>query len=446
MNTKAFCLTLRQFPERTAAALAEFKKCRIAVEMFNGISGHEYGLKSARVEPIDGKPYDMPGGYVAMNVSHYMLWETLMHLGGDEFLIFEDDVVLPEDFQARFAKHRAALPDDWQIAFMGWDSDGLRTTFNDLTIQQRWFWGTHAYLVKREALPVLMETNHICSHHIDTQIIRRTLEPGHLRWYNFFPSLVSQRTIMKEWPSSAYEPDASVLLHRGNPPYIVYRRVNGEGFNFIIGTPDAAAWYDNRNGIIGNLFDAVEKGMLKPGDLALDAGAHQGLYALIMARKVGSSGRVLAFEPVERHYRFLQANAAINCPNIETFRSAFSDYTGLASFDQAGSRIAEGVSEKVQCFKLDDLSIQPDFMKIDIEGAEVLFFRGAKRTIKDHRPNFVVEFHHNVLGDGGFDDLMNAVDWTGYETWSTTFPNVGVQPWKPGDRLSFNADIFARRS
>jgi FkbM family methyltransferase len=445
MIPKAYCLTLRQTPGREMDARAEFKKAGIEVQMFHGIDGVAFGLKTTRTRPLDVTRYELSPGYTAMVVSHYMLWEMLTHVEGEEFLIFEDDVIMTEDFIPRYEKHRAALPDDWQMAYLGWASEGHVTPVNDLTIQQRWFWGTHAYLVKREALEILLSTNHIAAYHIDTQIIERTLKPGHLKFYNFFPSLISQKTIEQRWASQGPESGASRLNDRTRPPYIVHRQVNEFCFNYVIGDFGSAEWYDVRENLVGSLDFCKREGLLKPGDCAVDAGAHQGLYALIMSRIVGDAGRVIAFEPFHFNYLYLDTNCALNCPKIERHCKALSNQTGIVDFDPGSCRLQKShCSEPIHSIRLDDLQLPAlDFIKIDVEGSEIELLKGAQETFKQHRPSFVLEFHYSLIGTEGYDALMPLIDWSNYQLWAVT-PHDGVQPWKPGDPLFHNADIFGK--
>ena len=57
---------------------------------------------------------------------------------------------------------------------------------------------------------------------------------------------------------------------------------------------------------------AVFRRLLRPGDLALDLGAHVGVYALSAADIVGPSGRVHAFEPNPRSAGLLRRSLAVN--------------------------------------------------------------------------------------------------------------------------------------
>ena len=69
-----------------------------------------------------------------------------------------------------------------------------------------------------------------------------------------------------------------------------------------------------RGGAAGWEPDTAEllRGVLRPGDLAVDVGAHVGTNAVAMARAVGARGRVIAVEPVRETYLLLCATVALS--------------------------------------------------------------------------------------------------------------------------------------
>jgi FkbM family methyltransferase len=67
-------------------------------------------------------------------------------------------------------------------------------------------------------------------------------------------------------------------------------------------------------------------GILKKGDVALDAGANIGYYALVESQLVGNHGKVYAVEPVLENFDLLKTNVKLNrLGNIGSFRYAFGE-------------------------------------------------------------------------------------------------------------------------
>lgn len=135
---------------------------------------------------------------------------------------------------------------------------------------------------------------------------------------------------------------------------------------------------------------------LRPGMTVLDVGAHIGYYTLIAARKVGPTGRVIAFEPEPRNNALLRKNVAANkLSNVVILDVAASDSAGshdlfLEKYNKGhhsfgrGSASAERITVKTDTI---DHALERfgspaiDLMKIDIEGAEPIALRGMKETI-----------------------------------------------------------------
>jgi hypothetical protein len=65
-------------------------------------------------------------------------------------------------------------------------------------------------------------------------------------------------------------------------------------------------------------------------------------------------------------------------------------------FNQANSRSStnsKGCQEKIKTQPLDDLDINPDWIKIDTEGSELRILRGGAQTIMTSKPIMLVEAH-----------------------------------------------------
>ena len=146
------------------------------------------------------------------------------------------------------------------------------------------------------------------------------------------------------------------------------------------------------------------KQALKPGMHVLDVGAHIGYYTLLAAKAVGPTGRVYAFEPEPRNNALLRKNVAANSlKNVMIIDVAASDSAGTHDFflekynkghHSMGkvSKTADKITVKTDTVdralaQFGDPAI--DVMKIDIEGAEPIAFRGMKETI-GRSPNLAV--------------------------------------------------------
>jgi len=140
---------------------------------------------------------------------------------------------------------------------------------------------------------------------------------------------------------------------------------------------------------------------LRAGDHALDVGAAAGFYALLAARRVGASGRVIACEPDATNLGFLRAHTARNAlEQIEILPCALSDRIGRARFARAGSgrgRLDARGDAEVELRTIDEIAseraLRPRCIKIDVEGAELEVLRGGERTLRAHEPVLFLSTH-----------------------------------------------------
>ena len=143
---------------------------------------------------------------------------------------------------------------------------------------------------------------------------------------------------------------------------------------------------------------------LKPGKIFLDIGAQVGYLSLVASKFVGESGKVYAFEPYIENFNALKQNISQNrIFNIFPLNIALSEESGAVFLelkaDTTRTAITNGVTGlKINSNTLDNLIAEenlpaPDFVKIDVEGAEMKVLSGMLQTIDNSRPNILVEIH-----------------------------------------------------
>ena len=160
--------------------------------------------------------------------------------------------------------------------------------------------------------------------------------------------------------------------------------------------------------------------LLKPGQQAIDIGANFGVYALSMARTVGPTGRIFAFEPASGTAELLELSAAANAfAQVVLDRRALSAASGTArlSLHQNSELNAlvrgtpgPGATEEVAVTTLDECMEtygwhDIDFVKIDAEGEEAAILKGGARFFSQQSPLIQYEIKagkdlHMELVDG----------------------------------------------
>jgi FkbM family methyltransferase len=173
---------------------------------------------------------------------------------------------------------------------------------------------------------------------------------------------------------------------------------------------------------------ALAAQVVQPGAVIYDIGANLGLYSVLLSRMAGKEGRLYSLEANPACLYFLQANLALNrVPRYEILPVAVLDDETTIDFRVNYRNFLVGVAGQVphlgkpgQVIRVAaaplDLLIErhqlapPDFIKMDIEGAEVLALAGMQRTIREVRPSLLMELHGQAAARGA----LGAVDWSGY--------------------------------
>jgi len=154
------------------------------------------------------------------------------------------------------------------------------------------------------------------------------------------------------------------------------------------------------------------------GKTIFDVGGYQGIYTMFFARAAGPKGRVVTFEPNPVNYASILDNVQLNgFGNVVVKQVALAERKGKAEFVFPGREPARGTlradyqaslarrSDSLRiAVMLDTLDNQlqlaelppPDFIKIDVEGAEVEVLRGMTHVLQGYRPALFIEVHTGV--------------------------------------------------
>ncbi|MBI4872206.1 MAG: FkbM family methyltransferase [Candidatus Riflebacteria bacterium] len=179
--------------------------------------------------------------------------------------------------------------------------------------------------------------------------------------------------------------------------------------------------------------------LVRPGTVVLDIGANVGAHTLRLARLVGPSGRVVAFEPTEFAFRKLHANLALNpelAGRVTPVQAMLTDRAGAAPPPEiysswpltSDSRVhakhcgslqsAAGARVVTLDLALTELGLERvDFVKLDVDGFECVVLEGARNTLEAWHPTIVLELVPYHLEEAGrsLDDLVAILQRAGYE-------------------------------
>jgi FkbM family methyltransferase len=187
---------------------------------------------------------------------------------------------------------------------------------------------------------------------------------------------------------------------------------------------------DYFNGHVEPEVQAALGKYLRPGMTVYDIGANIGFFSLLAARLVGTAGRVTAFEAdpeiAARLRETVERNqgAPISVEEIAVWSSSnpvfFARADAAVSPDRGLGHVIDNDAERsapgtirVEAISVDECvhkSAAPDFIKCDVEGAEVEVFRGAEKLLNEKRPIILCEMH----GDEARQTLLKVFANVGY--------------------------------
>lgn len=210
------------------------------------------------------------------------------------------------------------------------------------------------------------------------------------------------------WPLGVIRDWLSETARAGKPESVIFH-----GYKIFLDPNDnleLSIWGENHP--INPELKIIEQS-IKSGDIAVDVGGNIGLVTLFLARQVGPTGKVFTFEPEPNNIALLRKNVLTNaCENVIIVTKAVLDKSGRVDFflsdfnvgdhrvydpkEKIGGWAAKGaVYEKiisgsrkkivVEGLSLDEFfhnAPRPDFIKIDVQGAEGGVIRGALHTLK----------------------------------------------------------------
>lgn len=200
---------------------------------------------------------------------------------------------------------------------------------------------------------------------------------------------------------------------------------NGRGLRFLLHPGEFVDQYIAVEGIYERRFLDYYLSFLDRDAVVIDVGANIGNHALFLHRHVAL---IHAFEPNPIAADRLDANIALNdARNIVVHRVGLGDCDAKLPFfvNRSGNLGHSGFFEPAGCAETFDRLELPirqadrailalglerlDFIKVDVEGHELLFFHALAETLARFAPVIAFEYHAHVLPAGTFSDYREAL-------------------------------------
>lgn len=236
---------------------------------------------------------------------------------------------------------------------------------------------------------------------------------------------------------------------------------NVNGFKMFLNSSDRGEVKDILlRGVYDKLETDIVRQSLRSGEIALDIGAHIGYFTLILARAVGDSGKVFAFEPEPKNFSMLKKNIETNkfknvtLENIALSSSSgrhnlFLDKDNLGNMSFSPDNIPKSsllgkveVESQTLDFYVKNIEGRIGFIKIDVQGAEGLVFSGGWETISKDKPAILMEFWPYGLKNNGTEALKLMLDLEnlGYKFKVLDVKNNILKDKAPQDLLNVSAN------
>lgn len=156
------------------------------------------------------------------------------------------------------------------------------------------------------------------------------------------------------------------------------------------------------------------KKVFKSGMNVINIGANIGFFTLLLAKQVGTKGRVFAFEPSHKTSKILKKNIEENkYENVKIIVQAVSNTTGFSDMWTGKSSTHNYVSselskdtnlhrEKIKTITIDEFFVKDDFridfIVMDAEGSEKSILEGARKTIMKNKDlEIITEYNPHTL-------------------------------------------------
>lgn len=243
-----------------------------------------------------------------------------------------------------------------------------------------------------------------------------------------------------------YKPFQGVLRHTyqkylksNEKNRTLIKEVNGINYELdLTEVIDAAIFYSDSREPATSKALAI---LCKPGDIVFDIGANVGSHSLPIAKSVGSTGKVYAFEPVPWALNKLNRNISLNAfNNIKVEPIALSDapddnaeFSLRASFKTTSQipvnadgslndnwwNACEKVKVKVETIdnfvKTNNIK-KVNLIKLDVDGFEAKVIKGATKVLTEYGPDIIMELAPSWISAKGDDvgAVINSLISIGY--------------------------------
>jgi FkbM family methyltransferase len=156
----------------------------------------------------------------------------------------------------------------------------------------------------------------------------------------------------------------------------------------------------------------------------VDVGGSFGLYSSIIANRTNC--KVYCYEPLPLNVKFQELNKELFNYDFVTYQKAVSDSQGKVSLSKKSNTHGQNTigdaqydgELEVESVRLDDKHDHIDYVKIDVEGAELSVLKGMEHILESCEPVILLELHDSLIENYfnySVEDVVNYLESKGYE-------------------------------
>ena len=235
--------------------------------------------------------------------------------------------------------------------------------------------------------------------------IRRKFKDKKLDKWEYIDEMYREHAVLFSYSEFLKDTNISAIEISDDKVIMTFR---DSGVKFLCVKNDKRlAPFDTLNfGTYENEELGMQMELIENGQTIFDIGGNFGWYAIHIAKKFPRSD-IFSFEPITSTFKSLNYNVLLNqLTNVKTFNYGLSDEEGIFDFyfdpELSVNASLANVSNKkniqsVECTvkKLDAIpgfkDLKIDFIKCDVEGAELPAFKGAEKSIRKNLPVIFTE-------------------------------------------------------
>ncbi len=231
----------------------------------------------------------------------------------------------------------------------------------------------------------------------------------------------------------------------------------------LVNTKDIIGWNLTLFGEYEGTTNKLLRLLVKKNHYVIEAGANLGSETLLMSR-LCPHGRVFAFEPAPQSFNYLSFNIRENqLDNVQFFPKALGDKEaninlfllpddfpnqGMSSKikHSRANRSIEVPQTTIDHFLKENRLEQFDFLKMDVQGAELDILKGGVNSIIEHQPIIFLEASDSYSSLLEIFDFLATQDYTPYRIMERRIERIEKVKLAPGNWICFPAKCIEHKS